>query len=187
MFWEISELILNLAAKTLKSLQRLSDHNNFQGREEILSRIAPRPKTLGCVWYFTTRPSWNCTAVNAWNAARVLLWWLAANMPPLFFFNQASCSGYYNWLTILETRGKNSPFWYKTEIYKVMYNKHMCRVSLWPHNCVHVDVVSCSVSTNNKKDRYPIKDHKIKKKLLLFFHSQTSWTYGDTVHRSRYG
>lgn len=107
---EISELTLNLAGKMFLSLQRHSDHIHFQGTEDIHSWIVPRPKTLGCVWYFIWRISWNCTAVNAWNTARLLLWHLATNMVPLFQTKPVANnhSGYYNWLTTCETRGKMS-------------------------------------------------------------------------------
>lgn len=105
---EISELTLNLAGKLFISLQRLSDHIIFQGTEDIHSETVPRPKTLGCVWYLKCRMSWNRTAVNAWNTARLLLWRLASNMVPLFQSKPVanSRSGYYNWLTTCKTRGK---------------------------------------------------------------------------------
>lgn len=122
---KISELTLNLAGKMFISLQRHSDHIHSQGTEDIHSWIVPRPKTLGCVWYFTWRFSWNCTAVNAWNTARLLLWHLATNMVPLFQTKPVANdrSGYYNWLTTCETRGKNVLFFYKTEIYKVTLHR----------------------------------------------------------------
>lgn len=129
---EISELTLNLAGKIFISLQRLSDHIHSQGTEDIHSWIVLRPKTLGCVWHFTWRISWNCTAVNAWNTARLLLWHLATNMAPLFQTKPVANnrSGYYNWLTTCETRGENIPFFHKTEIYKVIY-KSACVCSQW--------------------------------------------------------